>query len=281
MSKLLGEINNKEQYIDVPKEICHLSDSIKVKRFIEKHNGIKNIFVAPVMVEISSLTCRNLLCWAGLRSDLKEIITLIPVFNTSFSLIKNSEIISIELLDKEYYYIWKGNFYCVLGTSKGEVVVKKVHGIWTEGDVRNFMKIKAPETTAPDIFPVELFSISKHNFICAAWAVCCEDIVYWYPVQWDDYDKLQKYGSKDVEMLPINVGDVTQAGNIRFEILYNEALGLYFEKTDKPLSWHHLVNQEQKEKKVIDLSSSVKTKKKAKKNKEQKTLILPLCPKED
>ncbi len=281
MEKLLGEVLNKEQYLDVPEEISNLSNSIKAKHFFEETIGIDNIFVAPVLVKITSLKCSNLLCWAAIREDFKEVLRLATIFNTDMSHIKNCAIKSIELLDKEYYYIWNGQFYCVIGTTTGEVVLKKVYGVWSEADVRNFMKIKDPDAVAPDIFPVELFSISGHNFICSAWAVACEDVVYWYPVQWDDYDKLQKYGNKDINMLPINVGDVTRAGNINFEILYNEALGLYFEKTDKKLSWHHLLNQEDSEPLSSEKGKTIKLElpsnlKKHQKSKDGKTLTLSL-----
>ena len=69
------------------------------------------------------------------------------------------------------YFVWNDTFCAVVYTSKGEIAIRRVNGIWSEYDVRSLVGIKEPDLIMPDIYPVELFSVSEHKFICAAWSI--------------------------------------------------------------------------------------------------------------
>lgn len=243
-TRLLGDWLNPEQFLSFDEQECPFDDSIKAYNHLVNVLGFpKDIMIFPVEFEIlDGIEYYSYLFWEAFDVVKKEICTFLPAFYIKDyeNFIERCEIVNVNLLKSDRFFVWNDTFSAVIYTSTGQMVIRKINGIWTEIDAKTLINIKSPELDCPDIYPVELFSKSEHKFICAAWAVddAENEYTYWYPIQWSDEELLEKYGADDLSELPLNVGDVTRAGDVKLEMLYSHEYGVYFAKTSKSLPEH-------------------------------------------
>ena len=286
MKKEIGEIENPEQFLDVSENECVLSSSVAVYELFTDFGYPENICIAPIELAVNTIDKTKHLFWSILDLEEKIIKSIIPVFKKDdFDVLNNIDFSSIKVIENDVFFVFKNSFYCLLTTSTGEIVIKKLNGVWCEDDVKTLISLILPHLKFPSIYPVELFSKSKHHFITTVWAI--EDpennIVNWYPVCFNDIAILQKYDNEDITMFPLNVGDITKASNITFEVLYEKELGINLKKTKKAPLWRHQANDlrnDPQKTKVLKLEVPVSEKKKssASTNK-SKGIIIKLNPK--
>ncbi len=283
MDKKLGKTINPDQYSIIPKNISPVDNSIKAREYFIEHGCPEDIIVVPIVINLSSIKVPVAYYWAALSNNGDEYLYVVPCFNIGRILSASSTVTSIKMITEDSFFIWNGVFYTFLFTSTEECVIRKVNGVWSEEDVVSFMKIKAPHLIRPNIYPVEIFSSSLKKFLCAAWAIedVEADVELLYPIHWDDYKLLDQYDCKDFEVFPLDIGDITKAGNIVFKVNYTSDLGVYLEKTKDSLDWRHLLNQDRVLGCTITLSSSSKVSTKNQKKKKQKTIKLTLNSKKE
>ena len=180
--------------------------------------------------------------WAAMDIDNKKIHTFVPAFSfddfEKFS--KEYSFTDIKLIDHDRYFVWNNTFGAVIITDNGNAVIRKVNGVWSEYDVRSMMSFKEPELVFPEIYPVNLFSLSEHKFLCSAWSIVDpeNERILWYSVQWDDDKLLSNYALGDITELPLDIGEVTMAANVKLEVAYSKEYGLFFRKTNRTLPEH-------------------------------------------
>ena len=290
MGKKLGTVANPEQYLKVPKRISPLDNSVKAWKYLVSSGCSEDIIVYPAEIHITSPIYPCLIHWMAFDEKEKKIVAIVPCCDLDADLIAGCDITAIELITKDCFFVWDHCFYSVVFTSTGESVIKKVNGIWCESDVISLMQIKAPHLINPNIYPVELFSTKLGKFVCAVWAVedVEQEVVYWYPVQWNDHQLLDDYDSNDLQMIPLNVGDITRAGDIVFKICYAKELGVYFEKTNEALNWRHFFTKEKPDEVSIgdkSIENTLLLQRKSQNDsapkKKHDTLIIPLRPKKN
>lgn len=288
MKKKLGFIENVEQFLDVENEICPIDDNIKAFEFFESVGFEDDIVIAPCSIGfVNDKEDEFLLFWIAIDKTNKRNSSIVPAFKINdVSLLEELDISKIKIISSDFLFIFDGFFYCLVATSTGNFVIKKVNGIWEENNMKVYLKFKDPDLFNPQIFPVELFSKSKHQFITAVWAIKddCNEKFIWFPICWDDFSLWKKFPANDIEMFPLNIGDVTRAGNIVFEVKCNKNSGFYVEKTSKPLSdYHHAKDlrnlKDAKETTLISFTPKYAPKKHRNDKKEVK--CIPLFPKTD
>jgi len=286
MEDLIGKIDNPEQFLDIPKEICVLDNSVEALEFFIDMGYPTTIAVFPVEIELSTIDRPSYLFWIVADTKTKTFRSLIPVFKMeNIDSLNHINLSSIKLIDCDKYFVWNGSFYCILLTSKGNFVVKQVNGVFCEEDVKTLISIKISHLRFPSVYPVELFSKSKHCFITAVWAIEDpeENAINWYPICWDDFEKLKDFENGDISMFPLNVGDITRASNITFEVLYNKGTGIYLKKSDKPLLWRHTAQDLRKKEgtsNLIKLNTSFAPKNNQEKpDNRPKGIVIPFNPK--
>ena len=272
--KCLGDYLNPEQFLALDGNVCPFDDSLKVYNYLIKTLGLpKETKVLPVEIVLknneklidlygeSDIGNSSYIFWAAMNLKEGKIYTFIPAFyfEDFESFVNEHSFVNINLLERDMYFVWKNDFCAVIYTSSGEAVIRKVNGVWSEYDVNSLVTIREPNLIHPDIYPVELFSISQHKFVCAAWAIDDAENgnVLWYTIQWDDEDILSNYDAADLTELPLNVGDVTRAGGVSLEVCYMKDYGFYLTKTSKPLPEHITSNKYAMEAKLVDNNKKI------------------------
>ena len=247
-ANLLGDWLNPEMFLSFSESDCPFDDSIKAYNyFVNEREFAKDIAVFPVEIVALGDALGSHLFWAAFDVNENMILSFLPAFyiENYEEFVENHDFPSINLLEKDRFFIWKDTFCALIFTSARQVVVRKVNGIWSYGDANALISYKMPELVCPDIYPVELFSNSEHKFVCSAWAVedAEKEMIFWYPIQWSDEEVLNKYEADDLSEIPLNIGDVTKAGEVKLEMLYSHQYGVYFAKTNKELPSHITSNQ--------------------------------------
>ena len=244
MNKKLGFIENVEQFLDVDEDICSVDNSIKALEFFRSVGLDGDIVIAPCSIGFTDDDVDSfLLFWIAFDKTEKHNPSIVPAFKLDDTNILNElDISKIKSISDDCYFIFNEIFYCLVCTSTGNFVIKRVNGIWEEDNMKKYLKYKDPDLFHPQIFPVELFSKSKHRFITAVWAIeDNENERYtWFPINWDDFSLWKEFPASDIEMFPLNIGDVTRAGNVVFELKYSKNCGFFVEKTSKQLKDYHL-----------------------------------------
>lgn len=289
MEKELGFIDNEEQFLDVDKEICPIDDNIKAFEFFESVGFEDDIVIAPCSIGfVNDKEDEFLLFWIAIDKTNKRNPAIVSAFNIDDkSIFKELDACKIKCISSDCYFIWNSELYYLVYTKTGNVVIKKVNGLWTESEMNMFMSLKEPDIFHPQIYPVELFSKSKHQFITAVWVIedSNNEMFIWFPINWDDFDLMEKFPTNDIEMFPLNIGDVTRAGNVILELKYNQNYGFYFEKTSKPLSDYHLakdLRNLKEDKEVMIIPFTVPKYAPEKHNNDEKEVkCIPLFPKTD
>lgn len=275
--KCLGIYNNPEQFLELNSYICPFDDSLKVYDYLIKNLGLpRQIKVLPVEIVVESnekaiplldsSEDRNYsyIFWAAMDLEKQKVYTFVPAFHfENFEqFLKDNSFVNINLLDHDMYFVWKNEFYAVIYTSTGEAVIRKVNGIWSEFDVRALISIRESHLVFPSIHPVNLFSISEHKFICSAWSIddAERNCLLWYTIQWDDEDILKNYDASDLMEFPLDVEDVTKAGDVRLKVCYSREYGFYLSKTNQELPDYIVSNKYKKEAKKHDLKEKIASK---------------------
>lgn len=251
-----GEYPNPEQFLLYDEDCCQYSDSVMVYDFLVNNLAYpEEIKVLPVEIEfkrnnifVSSDNFGDLedvvayVFWVAMDIANNKVYTFVPAFSfddfEKFS--KEYSFTDIKLIEHDRYFVWNNTFGAVIITDNGNAVIRKVNGVWSEYDVRSMMNVKEPELVFPEIYPVNLFSLSEHKFLCSAWSIVDteKERILWYLVHWDDNNVLSNYALSDITELPLDVGDVTLASNVKLEVAYSKEYGLYLRKTNRPLPEH-------------------------------------------
>ncbi|MBQ8751404.1 MAG: hypothetical protein IJZ30_07205 [Alphaproteobacteria bacterium] len=289
MEKELGFIDNEEQFLDVDEEICPIDDNIKAFEFFESVGFEDDIVIAPCSIGfVNDKEDEFLLFWIAIDKTNKRNPAIVSAFNIDDkSIFKELDACKIKCISSDCYFVWNSELYYLVYTKTGNVAIKKVNGLWTESEMNMFMSLKEPDIFHPQIYPVELFSKSKHQFITAVWAIedNCNEKFIWFPICWDDFSLWKKFPASDIDMFPLNIGDVTRAGNIVFEVKYNKDIGFHVEKTSKPLSDYHLAkdlrNLEKPKKAHRNIDFSPKIEEISCISKDGKSRVIQLFPEAD
>ena len=288
MNKKLGFIEDKERFLDIDKKICSLDNNIKALNFFKSAGMKGDIIITPCSIGIMDDEDTFLLFWLAIDKTNKSNPGIVSAFNIDDeSIFKELDACKIKCISSDCYFIWNNELYYLVYTKTGNIVIKKVNGLWTESEMNMFISLKEPNIFHPQIYPVELFSKSKHQFITAVWAIedNCNEKFIWFPICWDDFSLWKKFPASDIDMFPLNIGDVTMAGNIMFEVKYNKDIGFHVEKTSKPLSDYHLAKdlRNLKEAKEVMLNPFTVPQYAPKKhsNDEKEVKCIPLFPKTD
>lgn len=286
MGKKLGKISNPEQYLRVSKKVSRIDDSVKAWKYLVSYGYSEDIVIFPAKIFLNSTIYPCLIHWIAFDEKENKIVAIIPCFSIDADLIKNCSITAIELVEHDIVFVWDNLFYTLVTTSTGETVLKEVNGAWCENDMASIMRIKAPHLRDPNIYPIELFSKSLGKFICAAWAIEdgeCE-MIYLYLISWKDKETVEFFDNDDLEMIPLNVGDVTRAGDIILEVCYHKDLGVYVKKTKKSLEWRHFYSKEKQDDKTIlrkNIFTLPKQETSGTCDNNHKPVVIPLRPKKD
>ena len=129
MDDLIGKIDNPEQFLDIPKEICVFDNSVEVLEFFLDMGYPKTITAFPVELELNTMDRPIYLFWAIVDAETKTLKSFMPVFKIKdIDALNHINLKSIEVVDCEKFVVWNNSFYCVLLTSKGNFVVKQING---------------------------------------------------------------------------------------------------------------------------------------------------------
>lgn len=177
---------------------------------------------------------------------------MIPAFiMDNFEDILDLEFRELKPFTSDAFIFWKNTLLAVVITSTGEMVIQKIRSILTEKDMLSISRLENAYKVN-DVYPVELYSVDDHKFVCVCWSVEAEDYdgVIWHPVCQDDIVLAQQAEGNVLTEYPIELGDTAVIGGGIYTLCYRKDLGKYFQRN--AVQTKLSVNQSQfQEKQVI------------------------------
>ncbi len=230
--KKLGYVSEPEQYASAG-DLLFIENSVEARTFFEESCG-KGGYVFLCNVALSSLRYPSLPFWVYLDAKAKKITSMIPAFiMDNVEDILDLEFREVKPFTSDAFIFWKNTLLAVVITSTGEITIQRVRTILTEEDMLSISRLENAYKVN-DVYPVELYSVANHKFVCVCWSIEAEDYdgIIWHPVCQDDTALAQQV---DVNMLteyPIELGDTAVIGGDVYTLCYRKDLGKYFQRNE-------------------------------------------------
>jgi hypothetical protein len=230
--KNLGEVPEPWQFSKVGRSVA-IKDSLEAQEYFELYYPKRKGIVIPVILSLNSVQIPKLLVWAYLDVKKQEFVSMTPVFHLKDPQILNAMAIQdMKPVERTILCYWRNVRYCMVVTSNGHFVMKKMRSTLSETDMCSILMEDG--VAIEDIYPVDIYSHTLHKYVAVCWSVeeADTDMIYWIPVCTDDAKALDEAGDpEDLEEFPINIGEHAVIGGETFEVKYSKELGCYFERT--------------------------------------------------
>ena len=226
----LGFISEPEQYASA-EDLLFIANSIEAQSFFEDEYGEGGI-VFLCNASFNSLRFPSLPFWVYIDAEIKNILSMMPVFiMDSYEDIMDLEFLDLVPFTSDAFIFWKNTLLAVVVTSTGEVVIKKVRSILTEADMLSITRLENA-CQVKDAYPVEVYALDTHEFICVCWSIEVEDYepVIWRPVCQDDIPLAKKSEGCVLTEYPIELGETATIGGEIYTLCYSKDLGKYFKR---------------------------------------------------
>lgn len=247
--KELGYVPEPEQYASAG-DLLFIENSVEARTFFEESYG-KGGYVFLCNATLSSLRYPSLPFWVYLDAKNKKIISMIPAFiMDNFEDILDLEFRELKPFTSDAFIFWKNTLLAVVITSTGEMVIQRVRTILTEEDMLSISRLENAYKVN-DVYPVELYSVDDHKFVCVCWSVEAEDYdgVIWHPVCQDDIVLAKQAEGNVLTEYPIELGDTAVIGGEIYTLCYRKDLGKYFQRN--AVQTKLSVNQSQSQEKQV------------------------------
>ena len=226
----LGYVPEPEQYASAG-DLLFIENSVEARTFFEESYGTGGL-VFLCNATLSSLRYPSLPFWVYLDAKNKKIISMIPAFiMDNIEDILDLEFRELKPFTSDAFIFWKNTLLAVVITSTGEITIQKMRSILTEEDMLSISRLENAYKVN-DVYPVELYSVDDHKFVCVCWSVEAEDYdgVIWHPVCQDDIVLAQQAEGNVLTEYPIELGDTAVIGGEIYTLCYRKDLGKYFQR---------------------------------------------------
>ena len=234
-AKILGKIKNPEQYIRAS-WCCIVDNSYDAMLYLKEYNkGLyrkigRNAKMIPIMATLKTINKDKVLFWAILdeEDNIKFMISAFDLFDYP-----EADILKFTKIEKDTFFLFEDVLYRIVFTSKGEAIIKLPRGIWAEKEVVEVLDLRGHENIKLcSIYPVKLFDSFTNKLICGCWTIEKEDCVYWYPMSFNDENRLVENDPENVCEIVLNVNDTVKVGKLTMVVRYSVKEGFYLEKTN-------------------------------------------------
>lgn len=227
MKKELGHIPMPEQYAEAGSDVM-ISSSLEALSFFEEYYP-KGGTVLLGSLSFVDNEISQMLVWMYIETQTGKPYSLIPVFKEDLQDANDALIENLEPCLKEIFSVYHGQVYASVFTSTGEIVIKKVHRLLHQEQAEQIIELFSGGAIT-DVLPVELYSHSKHRFVCACWAILTENDAscwQWHPVCLADEEKLQEYDDDDLQDFPIEPNETVVIDGKTFTLIQEPKTGNY------------------------------------------------------
>ncbi len=233
----IGKVLFPEQYAPAGKEIAVKNSAAALKLFERSYP--KGGIVLLGHLKLASVQKPYLPVWMYFMPDEKcpELLGTLPLYRLDApDKIEQLPLLAVEPYEDEIFFVYKKTLYSSVYTTKGEIAIMKVRSLLCSGEATLGISVLHNKEIS-DIYPVDLYSHSKHKFVGICWNVVFEDedtTDYWYPVSFDEEKRIGSYDLDDLKAHPVNIGEDAVIGGITYKLFYSDELGYYFKKKPAP-----------------------------------------------
>lgn len=222
----LGEIPNPWEYFDDVSGVT-FKNSIEAYQFFSQKTGVDGTVILA-FCKVDHPKHEDILCWMYSFEKDGHKAAVAPVFVDDQKLLKH--IIHGQFnINKEYIVMRNDGTYEAVITTKSEVVIKKIKGIFSEEKAKLVLKMHNFDVATA--YPVEIFSPNTDSPICVCWSITLKDkpdSSLWFAISSEDAERLEAYENEDCFDVPIPLYENVTICGKKFMLVSNNGQGKYF-----------------------------------------------------